>query len=281
VKRSDNFLNCVQIEPFGQFKWITVPCMRRALVICQIEVEWSGRKVRYEMAALKEHLKELGENVDAERSALRSEIETLKSQLTSSNAEIDTLKIQLNASNDRSDAEMDALKNQLNSSTEENYAEIDTLKNQLTSLKEWSSDENSALKERLDLMKIEFNPVPKNFTYVQLPFQDEPGDLWPGVRWVDVTGSYKGCFFRTLGDGSAEFGSVQVGDAPRLAWVSSKVTSRQNVSSSITIPLTGESGNVWIGDGGFINGGRWGLRFRTEGGEVRPQNMAVRIWKRV
>ncbi|CAG2171721.1 unnamed protein product [Oppiella nova] len=90
--------------------------------------------------------------------------------------------------------------------------------------------------------------VPIGFIYTQHPDQAEPGELWPGYTWADVTGQYAGLFFRAEGGSSLPFnGGAQGEDAP-----------------SVDEPY-------WVEY----------FKVKVSGGEVRPKNQAIRIWERV
>jgi hypothetical protein len=125
------------------------------------------------------------------------------------------------------------------------------------------------------------NPLPPGFIYVQLGGQPAPKTLWPFSNWQDVTSSYAGQFFRAQGGGSAAFGTVQAENAPRLTDVYSKMVYRWAEKTHTSLPVGGTSDYLWSGDdvGGINN--FLTLTFKTSGGEVRPKNQAVRIWKRV
>lgn len=125
------------------------------------------------------------------------------------------------------------------------------------------------------------NPVPIGFVYVQLGGQPEPKKLWPTVSWDDVTSSYSGLFFRAAGGNAGSFGQTQSDNAPRLTNVySSLASSSRYEPNHQSIPIGGTSSSIWSGDDtpGFVQ--RVELQFSQSGGEVRPINQAVRIWKR-
>ena len=60
------------------------------------------------------------------------------------------------------------------------------------------------------------NPVPIGFTYVQLSYEKEPGDIWPWMIWKDVSKEYSGVFFRVVGGDADSFGEVQKENAIRI-----------------------------------------------------------------
>ncbi len=116
------------------------------------------------------------------------------------------------------------------------------------------------------------NPVPIGFIYVQLPSQPEPRTLWSIAGWKDVTSDYAGLFFRAEGGKSLSFGQIQEGNCSRLSYVDYHATD--------PTPKSFPPGfSVQVRTGYDI--GRFGsLHFYISNDEVRPRNMAMRIWKR-
>jgi hypothetical protein len=131
------------------------------------------------------------------------------------------------------------------------------------------------------------NPiVPLGFIYVQLGGQPDPEVLWPTLQWSQVTSEYAGHFFRAEGGGSGSFGSTQAEDSPRIteilnsACVYDESLCRRAVNH--IIPKHGVSPNVVVSPyNEFSSDISWFLQFTFSDGEIRPQNQAVRIWKRV
>ncbi|CAG2104018.1 unnamed protein product [Medioppia subpectinata] len=135
---------------------------------------------------------------------------------------------------------------------------------------------NEALQE---ISQLKQNQVPIGFTYVQLPNQDHPTKLWPTYKWSDVTATYAGQFFRAEGSGSCEFeGGIQTENAPRL----SQIQRMDNEGHDPwTINVSPNAWSPWIFTGQDGGGHLHYLRFYETGGEVRPRNQAVRIFKRI
>ena len=138
------------------------------------------------------------------------------------------------------------------------------------------------------LITLKNNPVPIGFTYVQFPKEKDPGDLWPWMIWKDVTSDYAGVFFRAGGGDAAPFGQVQQGDSPRLVKVeTSDAFEGMKVAptgpavgylQSLSIPLNGATD--WTDTGSNSGAGRY-IKFETSGTEVRPKNMAIKVWRRI
>ena len=134
------------------------------------------------------------------------------------------------------------------------------------------------------------NPVPIGFVFVQLPDQKPPQDLWPWMTWKNISSKYAGVFFRVEGEQSSEFGMVQDENAPRVTnintvthdksdpgWEEAK-THLTNGFNNATIPVGNSS--LWTYLGGSNGTARY-VSLVTSDGEVRPKNMAIRVWIRV
>jgi len=140
----------------------------------------------------------------------------------------------------------------------------------------WS---NAVLKALVQLLRK--NPVPIGFVYVQLPMDKSPTEIYPeliypDLIWTDVTAQYEGLFFRAGGGNAEAFGTIQEADSPRLSGIQYHAGGGDNSSVSVCP-------------------GTWSLRVRTGGraadndgmnvlvtdAEVRPRNMAMKVWKRI
>lgn len=153
------------------------------------------------------------------------------------------------------------------------------------------SKKNAVICEKLQLWSAAYlqttvinimkNPFPIGFIYVQLPNEQSPQEIWSWMRWEDISAAYAGVFFRVEGGGSYDFdnNTVQEENSPRLtalhtievaeaAWPVDQVVTPGVLSDPI---LTGRGPDApnWLG-----------VQFLTSEGEVRPRNMAIRIWKR-
>ncbi|CAG2114635.1 unnamed protein product [Medioppia subpectinata] len=126
---------------------------------------------------------------------------------------------------------------------------------------------------------LEQTKVPIGFIYTQLPDQADPKTLWPTYTWSDVTATYAGQFFRAEGSGSLAFGKgVQAENSPRL----SNVHYESTVDYAKDITLIPGEWSKYIYSGSEITGATdYFLKFWMTGGEVRPRNQAVRIFRRV
>jgi len=149
---------------------------------------------------------------------------------------------------------------------------------------------NLKLDHEFKISKLNSNLMPIGFIYVHLPKEKSPTKIWPSMRWTDVSSSYANVFFRVVGSDTSAFGQVQNENAPRLGQVDTiwdydaavwaEASKHRGVGdSNATIPITGRSDWVYTGKDSSTNHGRW-MSLKLTTGEVRPRNMAIRIWQR-
>ncbi len=148
---------------------------------------------------------------------------------------------------------------------------------------------NDILKEQVE--KLSKNLVPLGFIYVQLPHQKSPQEIWPMASWTDDSAQYDSTFFRVAGSKSAPFGSVQEEFSPYLDEI--KFDECKGAHYCTTTPYL----SLW--DIKLRHSGGWSphvmsaslsrgesdwyksfLQFHIAGGEVRPTNMAIKVWRR-
>ncbi len=86
------------------------------------------------------------------------------------------------------------------------------------------------------------------------------------------------CFFRVTGGEAASFGQVQGDNAPRIYETDLDECINHRTYNNFTLPI-GEW-SEWTFSGSGSGSPLWCRRYLTSGGEVRPRNMAIRIWKR-
>lgn len=134
------------------------------------------------------------------------------------------------------------------------------------------------------LEKLKKEAIPIGFTYVQLPKDKAPGELWPSMTWTDISSEYEGVFFRVVGGGAGSFGVVQQENVPRLEMVHTGTSIykikelHENYSNDVSIPVTGWSDGLWTGSS---SGSDLFINFKhTDTAEVRPKNMAIKVYKR-
>ncbi len=174
----------------------------------------------------------------------------------------------------------------------------------------WSPEKLQEVVEKL--VEDRKNPVPLGFIYVQLPKEKAPQEIWSSseleLQWTDISPSYESTFFRVAGSKAAPFGEVQEDFSPFIDQVnyencehtetygqtkcsddsfhyywnaqldrespsswSGRVLSAHAYYSSLEGQLAEDTSTTqWTGT----------LNFHSVGGEVRPKNMAVKVWKR-
>ncbi|CAG2172292.1 unnamed protein product [Oppiella nova] len=101
----------------------------------------------------------------------------------------------------------------------------------------------------------------------QLPNQPEPTVLWPKMYWCNVTPSYAGLFFRAEGGASEKFNGTHdkaINETARTYHITPGTTTNDLYAGS------------W---GGGLNLNF--MNFLVSAAEVRPDNQAIRIWKRI
>jgi len=140
----------------------------------------------------------------------------------------------------------------------------------------WTIDEIA--KEIVELRK---QVIPVGFIYTQHPFGPSPNELFPALKWEDISSEADGLFFRVTGGSAAEWGDVQDDCSPRINWA--ETASHDYPATSVQIPRSGWSGWFRTGQyGGHSNGYiPWRTRLNSADCEVRPKNLAVKLWKRV
>lgn len=99
--------------------------------------------------------------------------------------------------------------------------------------------------------------------------------------WSEITAEYAGLFFRVLGGGSEAFNVTQAANDHYLKQVMTVHAPYGTSNWSPIYPNDDYSGILVTGKIEFDRTTAFGLRFIVSGGEVRPQNKAVRIWKRI
>lgn len=141
-------------------------------------------------------------------------------------------------------------------------------------------------KMQTTIEKMAANLVPVGFIYIQLPKEKSPQEVWPNLIWTDVSTQYDSTFFRVAGSKTASFGSIQEEFSPYISRIKFDWCIGPSCKEGIfdsTLPRNGG----WSGDilaAGLTHGTKLKyfsyLNFYTTAGEVRPRNMAVKVWKR-
>ena len=128
--------------------------------------------------------------------------------------------------------------------------------------------------------------LPVGTVYVQYPEQSEPASIFGGT-WSNISSQYAGRFFRAEGGNAVAFGSGQAEGLP-FPYHDHSITfsGRYGMNgTSITSPYWG-SGDRVRGSGTLTTPG-WGdfgngaTNIYGKSTHVTPENMTIRIWKRI
>lgn len=167
-------------------------------------------------------------------------------------------------------------------------ANIEAAQQQKTIKKLQFSLDESVKERQKELETAKESLLPVGFIYVQLPKEAPPTEIWPQLNWTDVSSVYAGVFFRVAGEGATEFGGkVQESSAPKLVGVkltddaSNKPTYAQIQQGKWSDGLYVKARTEANAKPSNSHNDLKSLRFLVEGSEVRPKNMAIKVWKRV
>ncbi len=136
--------------------------------------------------------------------------------------------------------------------------------------------------------------IPVGFIYVQLPKQQSPVDIWPTFKWTEVSNLYEGVFFRVSGGEAGAFGSIQEPFAPHIDQLEhtfctfrpNNTCDKLSLNNLIDVPVAGGwsdfvyTTDKYTYDDQIERLDIDGLKVHRVGGEVRPKNMAVKVWSR-
>ncbi|XP_054153874.1 uncharacterized protein LOC128952493 [Oppia nitens] len=135
------------------------------------------------------------------------------------------------------------------------------------------------VKDQLD--NVSGSAIPLGYIYVQLPDQPEPSVLWPKILFEDISANYSGLFFRVVGGQAADFGQTQLAST-RVLTVNSKSLEAASKNTTVTVlPATSDQIFLFTGDRYNNNAEHRHIEFTLTDDEVRPENKAIKIWKRV
>ena len=140
------------------------------------------------------------------------------------------------------------------------------------------------MKSRINLLQFKIDSsVPLGFIYTQFPNQSMPEELWPNTEWSEITSDYSGLFFRAEGGQSEPFGQIQQANQSRISevWLTGQHYDSwkgPHVHETVThlaknthLDIAKDEGDQTIDYFGIV----------TTNGEVRPENTAIKIWKRI
>ena len=143
--------------------------------------------------------------------------------------------------------------------------------------------DNSTKSAQAQIDSFNVKSIPIGFVYTQYPLSPSPEEIWPQMKWTQITEKYAGYFFRAEGQGSEKFGTSQSANQSYISDIKVQSVSYSKwLSDSYTRYYTTASIDK--------QGGKWTdinpehlfdqVWVYMTPGEVRPKNMAVRIWKR-
>ena len=154
--------------------------------------------------------------------------------------------------------------------------QINNLTETMVNMKKDGND----MKDQIVSMKNEL--VPLNFIYTQLPDQLSPEQLWPKLQWKDVTQQYAGLFFRAEGGGSERFGTTQASNQSHIFGMSVVTAEGGTGGRSIWGDIVKLNQSAWTFQELYVPHTLiYAIRVYTTGGELRPKNTAIKMWKRV
>lgn len=155
------------------------------------------------------------------------------------------------------------------------------------------------LQEQIERMekrieKMAANVVPLGFIYVQLPQEKSPQEIWSStaaMTWTDISSQFDSTFFRVAGSRAGAFGAVQEEFSPYIDQIKFSHYFNGALSGSDSMEAKVPRGGGWTRDlrtahayevpigGSHVTYNAYHA-YHFAGGEVRPRNMAVRVWKR-
>ncbi|CAG2109467.1 unnamed protein product [Medioppia subpectinata] len=140
------------------------------------------------------------------------------------------------------------------------------------------------LTNELQQVKHQVGSVPIGFIYVQLPHQNDPGQIWgTESKWTDVTASYAGLFFRAEGGGSAAFNpsGVTVQESHVFNKFTIETIGLKNVSHNGQSETRTSELKEQIKSGEIVpEDALYKLNMYIDIKNAHPQNTAVKIWRR-
>ena len=263
-------------------KWMDDRCTRKYLMACQkkqasinnFQIDFYSRKSRLE-------------SLEASNKKLEQDTVVKNQIIDNHQSRLDSI----GTSQNNFQADLDSQKSRLESLEASNKKlEQDTVvKNQIIDNHQSRLDSLEIIKRKLEqnIISLEKSSIPIGFLYTQLPKQSSPQQLWPSLQWTEVTQQYAGLFFRAEGGESLLNGQIQHDNAPHLFRVDGYNNKNFSTPNSIYTQIGKYSEYIYTGDDyrPEIKGVNQtvyyhNLAFYISGGEVRPKNMATKIWKR-
>lgn len=139
------------------------------------------------------------------------------------------------------------------------------------------------LKQELVELESRMTSVPRNMIYIQYPHEVEPINLWNcsnGV-WKDISSQYSGLFFRVIGGSSAPWGSIQEASSPYfqklVKWSCGEEGTSCTSGTSTEISTRFGGSSTYYLD--VSRNSDFTLDYYHSDDEVKPTNMAIKVWK--
>lgn len=267
INQTEN--GCVEIISVGKDKgkWISAKCNKKNIVVCQTS-QYNFQKIQNDFFELKNSFQIENKELRQNYSALKNDFEL---------------------STEKSRQNIDALKRDLKLITEESKKNYGAIKNYVKLISQESRLNHSKLINNFNVMteglrqnqsKLENELIPIGFLYIQYPFESEPHLLWSKYIWTEVTSKYNNSFFRAEGSNTASFGYVQEGSAPRLTSLQSTGFGEGKKETISVYPGSWSDGICTGKYDKDDDGWCYLTNFMVSKEEVKPQNMAIKIWKR-
>ena len=159
---------------------------------------------------------------------------------------------------------------------------LNTLRTAFESMENKMSETLVAVEDKMKI--LELSTIPRGFLYTQLPEQSPPEQLWPHMKWTEVTEKYAGLFFRAEGNTSEPFGQVQSANQSTISTFRIMAAFGNAITPYDTdhfIPASHGWNNIsWTTSYNYTYP-FYSMGVHITTGDVRPVNTAVRIWKRI
>lgn len=127
--------------------------------------------------------------------------------------------------------------------------------------------------------------LPPGFIYVQIPGEAAPERLWPGSRWTDVSSQFAGVFFRVDGGEAKGFGNgvQEANSGSGIAAISvENYTFDVHANATVQLKAGQWSERIFTGTANPNEPPiyQYSWKVQSIGGENRPKNVAVKVWKK-
>ncbi len=296
---SDDNGNCVQMIGGineGRGEWINEPCNKNNRIVCEKRQVWTASKMQELLEKLARLQAVLEKTVQENRAEAQAKLDEVAKKAEDALAEaVKKSEDNLNEAQKKTEESL----NEVQKNVGENKASIEDVKQK----GEETANKLDSTSSSLETVKNSA-PVPIGFIYVQLPNEKAPEEIWPSdwYSWTEVSDAYAGVFFRVVGGDAADFGNTQNDNAPRVDEVKRNWCHLDDDHVNCKDEITNPNGDWSASPSEYItlrnndwSDPVWTVRTYTQAsdadladyhyyhvssGEVRPLNMAVKVWKR-